>query len=170
MTIKFPDTFARSEPAKFDGVFDWDFLKSCWPGKIEPTDIDGVVERKGHVLIFETKDVNRAKSNGFGKNEIIATGQKILLARLIDIGRRRITVCLIRGKTNATINGFWLWRYAKPGSCYIWSAAPATGTHLWNVCNQWALHADTGKAGLILPDAMLNQYMRKQSGVRTFFR
>ena len=96
VTIKFPDTFARSRPAQFDGVFDWDFLKGCWTGKIEPMDIDGLVERNGHFLLFETKDPHRT----------ISKGQKIALARLVDVGRGRITLCVIRGKNHETVNGF----------------------------------------------------------------
>jgi len=57
-TVKHPDTFLNSPSAGFDGVFDWGFTAGCFgKGKITPMDFDGVVERKGNFLIFETKGV-----------------------------------------------------------------------------------------------------------------
>jgi len=48
MAIKYPDTFMDALPAGFDGVFDWDFLITAFaPTKIQPMDIDGIIERKG---------------------------------------------------------------------------------------------------------------------------
>ena len=60
-TILYPEAFRRNEPAGFDGVFDWDCLIQ-WErqfnprSKIKPTDQDAVVERKGFLLKFETKE------------------------------------------------------------------------------------------------------------------
>ena len=47
-------------------------LKDCFGGKIRPTDIDGIVERNGHFLIFEWK------RDGVP----IPLGQKILFEKL----------------------------------------------------------------------------------------
>lgn len=56
-TIKHPETFLKSPAAGFDGVFDWSWTGGCFGnGKITPMDFDGVVERKGNFLVFETKD------------------------------------------------------------------------------------------------------------------
>ena len=55
-TIFYPDAFNESKAANFDGVFDWSWTQGCFGDtKITPTDFDGVVERNGHYLIFETK-------------------------------------------------------------------------------------------------------------------
>ncbi len=57
-TIKHPNTFLNSPAAGFDGVFDWSWTDGCFgEGKITPMDFDGVVERKGNFILFETKGV-----------------------------------------------------------------------------------------------------------------
>ncbi len=49
MTINNPDKY-------LEGVWDWSILKGCFGStKIEPTDIDGFVERKGRFLVIEAK-------------------------------------------------------------------------------------------------------------------
>jgi len=53
--IKSINVFQSNPPAQFDGVFNWDFLKGAFGPRIEPMDFDGVVERNGYFLIFETK-------------------------------------------------------------------------------------------------------------------
>lgn len=41
-----------------EGIWDWAILQGCFGNtKIEPTDIDGFVERRGHFLVLETKRV-----------------------------------------------------------------------------------------------------------------
>lgn len=53
------DNFNENLPAGYDGHFEWDCFKEngCFGNtKIEPMDFDGVVERKYHYLVFETKD------------------------------------------------------------------------------------------------------------------
>lgn len=69
-TIKHPDAFDKSqwhivcpycmETIGFDGIFHWGWTQGCWgKGNIAPTDFDGVVERHGHFLVFETKDIGK---------------------------------------------------------------------------------------------------------------
>jgi hypothetical protein len=49
MTINDPEAF-------MNGFWDWEILDGCFgETRIKPTDIDGCVERKGHILMFETK-------------------------------------------------------------------------------------------------------------------
>lgn len=49
MTINNPQEFV-------DSVWDWGFLDDAFaPTKIKVTDGDGIVERRGHFLLFETK-------------------------------------------------------------------------------------------------------------------
>jgi hypothetical protein len=64
-TIKYPDSFNKSKPAGFDGVFDWAWTSGCFgETKITPMDFDGVVERRGHYLVMETKDPGREIPKG----------------------------------------------------------------------------------------------------------
>lgn len=67
----------RNAHSYLEGVWDWGILKGCFGDtKIEPTDIDGLVERRGHFLILETKKVDVPV--GFGQwktfNAFIDTG------------------------------------------------------------------------------------------------
>jgi len=63
-TIKNINAFMQSPSAGFDGVFDWSYLSSAFPGKIDLMDFDGVVERKGNFLAFETKDAGKEVPDG----------------------------------------------------------------------------------------------------------
>ena len=80
-------------PALFDGEFDWDFLLPAFKEtKIRPMDFDAVIERKGKILIFETKIP--------GKN--IELGQALTLT---DQWRKGATIFVLSGKTPQTIDG-----------------------------------------------------------------
>jgi hypothetical protein len=48
----------RSRDAYRDAAWDWSCLDGCFSGSIRPTDIDGLVERKGHALFLEAKPPN----------------------------------------------------------------------------------------------------------------
>jgi hypothetical protein len=88
-TIKHPDTFSRKPSASFDGVFNWEWTDGCFgETKIKPTDIDGIVERRGNFIVFETKDPGKE----------IPRGQQILLRELHKTGR--FTIMIIYGKQN----------------------------------------------------------------------
>lgn len=50
----------------------WDSINECFPGNIRPTDLDGVVERNGHVLFIEGKSLGTS----------IPTGQRLLFKAL----------------------------------------------------------------------------------------
>ena len=85
-------------PAGYDGEFAWDFLKPAFHGtKIEPMDIDAIVERNGHRLIFETK------SHG----ESIPMGQQITLKNEWRLGA---TIFHIEGKTPESIKAYAIYR------------------------------------------------------------
>lgn len=95
-TIKFPAGFAHSPAAGNDGVFDWSWTKGCFgEGKITPMDFDGVVERKGNFILFETKDLGVP----------IPVGQMYTLESAHRLGC--FAIFLIHGKTH-------------PESCQIW--------------------------------------------------
>lgn len=81
MTIKNPEKFVA-------GLWDWGCLDNCFPGKIKVTDIDGLVERKGHFLVLETK------SPGVP----IPLGQQIMFKNLQRSGL--FTIVVVWGNTN----------------------------------------------------------------------
>jgi hypothetical protein len=99
-TIKHPDGFARSPSAGFDGVFDWSWTDGCFGDtRISPMDFDGVIERKGNFLVFETKNLGVP----------VPKGQLITLKTAHALGC--FTVMLIHGKTEPKSTEIWL-----PGS------------------------------------------------------
>jgi len=100
--IIYPDTFKAMPPAGFDGVFDWDFLLPAFEGtKIQPMDIDAVVERHGRILMIETKSPNKE----------IPQGQKITLEALLALGKGKIHIMIIYGKTPDTIVEIEEWHF-----------------------------------------------------------
>ena len=47
----------QSKEKFMDALWDWGILKGCFGStKIEPSDVDGLVERNGHFLILEAKN------------------------------------------------------------------------------------------------------------------
>lgn len=91
--------FSESLPARFDGVFEWDFLDECFaPTKIKPMDLDAIIERKGHFLVFETKP-ERAQN--------FPVGQGITLKALHNVGC--FTIIVLYGKTKETINKIYVY-------------------------------------------------------------
>ncbi len=93
--------FDSKPPAQYDGFFDWSWTKGCFGNpKIEPMDFDGVVERKGQFLVFETKDVGKS----------IPPGQFITLIEAHKLGC--FTIMLIHGKLEPE-SGFIWWPGVK---------------------------------------------------------
>ena len=131
--IKNPNRFQQARPAGFDGVFDWDFLLPAFKGtKIEPMDIDAVVERKGKFLIFETKEPGKE----------ISTGQRITLERLVLLGRGRIVVFVVYGKTPQQIASMEVWKYFQTeggdqGGCRITQYAPCDAAYVLEHTTNW---------------------------------
>lgn len=95
MALHSPENFHATPPAGFDGQFHWDYLNGAFGNTIRPMDLDGVVERNGYFLVFETKDV--------GKN--VDKGQQITLERLVETGRFEIV--LIWGKREVVFMQTW---------------------------------------------------------------
>ena len=102
-TIKHPDAFDKSqwrincphcnEIIGFDGIFNWGWVLeaigyNAGRTQITPMDFDGVIERRYHYLIFETKDVNKD----------IPLGQVITLDNLRTA--KSFTVMRVWGKEN----------------------------------------------------------------------
>lgn len=102
-TILHPETFDKSQWTiecphcarliGFDGIFHWDWvidaIQQVSPvTRITPMDFDGVVERKCHYIIFETKDVGVE----------IPFGQQLSLDNLIRA--KSVTIMKVCGKLN----------------------------------------------------------------------
>ena len=86
-TILYPEQFKKSKPAGYDGVFDWSWTDGCFgKTKITPMDWDGVVERKGNFIVFETKNPGQQ----------IPDGQKFTLQAAHKTGL--FTIMIIWGK------------------------------------------------------------------------
>lgn len=64
----------------------FDFLGGCLPGKVEPTDIDQVLERRGNFLFIECKRPHQP----------IPRGQAILFDSLLELGSERHDVRLLQ--------------------------------------------------------------------------
>lgn len=131
-TIHRPDAFIKSPAAGADGVFNWDWTKGCFDkaNKISPMDFDGVVERNGNFILFETKDVGTA----------IPRGQFITLKAAHDQGCW--TIMLIEGKHLPERGRIW-WPGSKISRDYM--------GHEWfglesaiGLVRSWYLKADTG--------------------------
>lgn len=76
MTIRDKDKYR-------DAAWDWGIFKGCFgETRISPTDLDGIVERKGHFLILEAK----------GPSVPIPQGQMITFNRLCATGLFTIIV------------------------------------------------------------------------------
>ena len=104
-TIKYPETFNASPAAKYDGVFDWSWTKGCFgQTNITPMDFDGVVERKGNFIVFETKN--------WGVQ--IPKGQEITLQQVYGTGVW--TVMMIQGKAEPEMAKVWCAPGFKKGS------------------------------------------------------
>lgn len=82
-------------------LWDWGILKGCFGSThIEPTDVDGLIERRGKFLLLE------AKSPG----KFIPKGQQIMFDNLLKTGI--FTVLVIWGQPN------------KPEQMQVWGQLP----------------------------------------------
>lgn len=81
--------FYESLPNGFDGKFEWDWMRGCFPRpKIMPADLDAIVEIRGKFLVFETKK---------NKDVKIPPGQRFTLRALYDTGL--FTIVIMYGKS-----------------------------------------------------------------------
>jgi hypothetical protein len=96
MTIINRDAFLSGLPAQYDGEFDWDWTKGCFgETKIAPMDVDGMVERGGNFLLFETKDMGK----------FVPEGQLRTLRALYRLGC--FTVVFVYGKKKPAALSVW---------------------------------------------------------------
>ena len=105
-TIKHPDTFLKSPSAGFDGVFDWSWTQGCFgEKKITPMDFDGLVERKGNFILFETKNLGVE----------VPVGQLYTFQSAYDLGC--FTILFIQGKTKPEFVKVWCQPNFYKGKC-----------------------------------------------------
>lgn len=78
-----------------DALWDWGFLDDCFKRGIRVSDVDGAVERNGHVLFIEAKPPNKE----------LSVGQSIMFSQLAQNG---FSVLILWGETN------------KPQEMMIW--------------------------------------------------
>ena len=75
--------------------------------KFCPSNIDGIAERKGHVLVMEWKR----------KGEKVSDGQRRLLQALANMPK--VEVLIIRGDTDDGLNIGDFWTVSSQGSCVL---------------------------------------------------
>ena len=133
MGIKYRQAFDQHRPAGFDGVFDWDFLKPAFKGtKIEPMDIDALVERHGKFLLLETKMHGKEAPQG----------QLIALERLVKLGRGDIKLFFVWGKTVSTIIAIEEWSY-RGGVVIKNNRISCDGQYLLKKVSEWFNYANS---------------------------
>lgn len=112
----------RDKEAYINSLWDWSFLNDCFGAtRIRVSDIDGAVERKGHLLFIETKLPGQE----------IPTGQALMFQALRDKGA---TVLVIWGHANRP-------EYAR---CWPHDAMPATTESIRQFVRDWFRWADQG--------------------------
>jgi len=135
-SIKYPDTFIRTAPEAFDGLFDWSWTQGCFgtkrdgtPSRITPMDIDAIIERKGHFLVFETKGIGVP----------VPDGQMYMLQAMYRRGRA--TILFIQGKINPEKAMVWCEEGFKSGkvmNCF----ADTDRLRMHEFVKSWYQHAN----------------------------
>jgi hypothetical protein len=126
MTIIRPETFQRHLPAGYDGLFDWDFLLPAFaPTNIKPMDLDALVERQGHFLVFETKNPGVP----------IPDAQRLALDRLILRGRGAIRAIILNAKHPSQIDGWQVW--GRHGNEVLRLPREGNASALVASCRKW---------------------------------
>lgn len=145
-SIKHPETFLKSPAAGFDGVFDWSFTDGCFgKTKITPMDFDGVVERNGNFLVFETKAVGVP----------VPKGQMITYKTAHKLGC--FTVVFIEGKQTPEFAKVWCQPGFKNGN-FMNDHAPVDDLQRFKgFVSEWYDHANKNK--FTLPDV---SFLNKQ--------
>lgn len=107
----------------------WGCIEDCFPGKIAPTDVDGMVEINGNFLFLEWKR----------PNVILTTGQRIMFERLT--ATCPASVFLINGDplttTPSKLQIFRDGRVVFDEKCDLET--------LRSFCSRWAYWAKTGR-------------------------
>jgi len=125
-TILYPEAFNRSKAAGFDGVWDWEILRGCFPRGIMPMDIDGSIEICGRFLQFETKN----------------PGQEVPKGQLLALTRQPASIYTV----------IFIWGKSQPVEWQIWhngvmgERRPCSVEKLRFACMRWVKWAErTGR-------------------------
>ena len=70
-----------------ESVWPWDIFNDCFGGKIALSDLDGIVERRGQVLVLEAKGKNEK-----GEWVNIPKGQEIMFEKMVSTGYFTIVI------------------------------------------------------------------------------
>lgn len=128
-TVYNPEKFLQSPSLNNDGVWDWSPIINCFPGAITPMDFDGVIERRGNFLIFETKNMDVD----------VPQGQVITFKKLYQKGG--ITVVFIEGKDVCEKMKVWCQSGFNDGKIMEAFAVSST-ERLQQFCRNWYAYAD----------------------------
>ncbi|UCD59140.1 MAG: hypothetical protein JSV16_08640 [Candidatus Hydrogenedentota bacterium] len=141
--IEHPDAFQSWLPAQYDGVFAWDFLIPAFARQnqlspIRPSDFDGVVERRGRSLIYETKT---------DASVPLPLGQRNALEAYMALRPGFITIVHVIGKTWQDVTQFTIWWYCHSVAGRELRRDPYTGDwrRLLEMSRQWFLAADSNR-------------------------
>ena len=122
----------RSRDAYRDAAWDWSCLDGCFGGRIRPTDIDGAVERRGHLLFLEAKS----------EDGLIPTGQEILFKSLSRKPFVDVVVFFGKREPELVVNRIEVFRAGKRHV-----VPSASLDRLRKMVSAWFQHADTGAQG-----------------------
>lgn len=64
MTIRYQCDSSRGKCYVKEHMPDWSVLNGCFPPDVRPTDVDGAVELRGHVLFIEWKGIDAPLKRG----------------------------------------------------------------------------------------------------------
>lgn len=85
----------RNSKLFMDSLWDWGILDGCFGDtRIKPTDLDGLVERNGNILILEGKSPGKPITKG----QEIVFNQFLLINKIV--GYRVFTIIVIWGTPN----------------------------------------------------------------------
>lgn len=129
-TILHPGTFEAAQGPWFDGAFDWSFTAGAFgESKITPMDFDGVIERKGNFLLFETKAIGVS----------IPKGQLYTFESAYRLGC--FTIVFIEGKRHPEMAKTWCQPGFKSGA-KMSRHMPASPDRLNKFSRDWYEYAD----------------------------
>lgn len=149
-TVKYPETFNNSPAFGFDGAFDWSWTQGAFgAGRITPMDFDGVVERKGNFILFETK----------GAGVPIPKGQMFTFESAFKLGV--FTIVFIEGKNAPEFAKVWCAAGFK-NSLKMEVHAPTDAQRMANFVSEWFEFADKNPAKKV-DTSFLNNRISKLS-------
>ncbi len=116
----------RNKKAYMDALWDWGFLDRCFgKTRIKVSDVDGAVERNGHVLFIEAKPPFKD----------ISVGQAIMFSQFAQNG---FTVLVVWGPTNEPAQmQVWIPHVANP-----LKRVQASQSHVQEFVRKWFVWAD----------------------------